>query len=223
MLMHMDDGIGAAASKNATRELATEVQNDLHQSGLLVNSEKSDFQPRQFGEFLEYTLYLESGKFRVPRHKIDDLQSLLIGTLSASDSVTARFLAKITGVFISMGLAFGPVSRLFTRSLYHAQNSVLSLNCKVSLGEEAIKFLKLDGQPIWQSSPRISYSDEAQLVGAATWYYLEMLLPGENGNNRAHAVAQPTENSKPYGWSWNPSHRDFNSRNASIGQTIKTH
>ena len=89
MLMYMDDGIGAAASKNATRELASEVKNDLHQSGLLVNSEKSDFQPRQFGEFLGYTLDLESGKFRVPRHKIDDLQSLLIGTLSASDFVTA--------------------------------------------------------------------------------------------------------------------------------------
>ena len=87
--MYMDDGIGAAASKNATRELASEVKNDLHQSGLLVNSEKSDFQPRQFGEFLGYTLDLESGKFRVPRHKIDDLQSLLIGTLSASDFVTA--------------------------------------------------------------------------------------------------------------------------------------
>ena len=170
MLMYMDDGIGAAASKNATRELATEVKNDLHQSGLLVNSEKSDFQPRQFGEFLGYTLDLESGKFRVPRHKIDDLQSLLIGTLSASDFVTARSLARITGVIISMGLALGPVSRSFTRSLYHAQNSVPSLNCKVSLGEEAIRelifwrgnFLKLDGQPIWQSSPRIdviSYSD----------------------------------------------------------------
>ena len=82
MLMYMDDGIGAAASKNTTRELATEVKNDLHQSGLLVNSEKSDFQPRQVGEFLGYTLDLESGKFRVPRHKIDDLQSLLFGTLS---------------------------------------------------------------------------------------------------------------------------------------------
>ena len=64
---------------------------------------------------------------------------------------------------------------------------------------------------------------QVQLVGAATWYNLEMLLPGDNGNNRTHAVAQPTENSKPYDWSWIPSLRDFNSRNASIGQTIKTH
>ena len=170
LLMYMDDGIGAAASETAASQLATEVKNDLDRSGLMVNAEKSDFQPRQCGEFLGYTLNLRIGQFQVPKHKTDGLQSLLLDALTVSKFITARSLAKITGVIISMGLALGPVARLFTRSLYRAQNSVPSLCCKVSISEEAFRelifwrdnFRELDGQPMWQSSPRtdvISYSD----------------------------------------------------------------
>ncbi|XP_028514422.1 uncharacterized protein LOC114574912 [Exaiptasia diaphana] len=84
--------------------------------------------------------------------------------------ISAREIARATGIIISMGLALGPVARLFTRSLYALQNSVPFLSCKVCLSEDSLNevqfwinnFSDLVGQPMWHSSPCIdviSYSD----------------------------------------------------------------
>ena len=85
--------------------------------------------------------------------------------------------------FISMGLALGAVSRLFTRHLYAVQNDASSMYHRVALSPDAVmeidfglnNFLDLVGQPIWHSSPCInfiSYSDASStgwVVTLCSW------------------------------------------------------
>ena len=57
-------------------------------------------------------------EFSVPLRKIINLQSLLTDAISQV-RITPRALARIAGKIISMGPALGPLSRLFTRQMYH--------------------------------------------------------------------------------------------------------
>lgn len=168
--MYLDDGFGCTSSRIAAVELAERVKSDLASCGFLINMEKSHLVPRQVGEFLGFIVDLKQGLFLVPRAKVDNLMELLHIVKDESHFISARVVAKVTGTIISMGLALGPVARLFTRHLYQVQNSVLSLSCRVALSGEALSeiqfwidnFSNFVGQPIWHSSPAIdviSYSD----------------------------------------------------------------
>ena len=149
------------------------MRGDLDRLGLLVNEEKSNFEPRQKGEHLGFILDLTKGEFSIPPGKIDHLFNL-ISLLLDDVSPTARDVSRITGTLISMELALGPVVRLRTRALYAVLNSVHSLSCKVALTREAVEelnfwrdnFFRLCGKPIWRPSPKIellSYSDASNV------------------------------------------------------------
>lgn len=170
MVMYLDDGFVCASSQQAASQLAEIIKNDLTQSGLMINTEKSDLNPHQVGEFLGFTVDLQQGIFSVPQAKVSNLMTLLYNIKVNRHCVSAREVARATGIIISMSLALGPVARLFTRSLYASQNSVPSLSFKICLSEESLNevqfwidnFSDLVGQPMWYSSPCIdviSYSD----------------------------------------------------------------
>lgn len=169
-LMYLDDGIGLCSSKHDTSELASVMKRDLVCCGFSINEEKSDFEPKQIGEFLGYILNLVDGIFTVPDRKVKQLLQLLDFVVAHHYCVTARSLAQLTGIIISMGLALGQVSRLMTRSLYVNLNSAPSLSSWISLSEDAVKeihfwidnFAEVVGEPIWKLSPKvdvISFSD----------------------------------------------------------------
>ena len=84
--------------------------------------------------------------------------------------MSARDIAKVTGTIVSMGLALGPVARLWTRGLYRAIMQASSWGERNQLDEDAwreIVFWKSNfetchGQPIWWVNPRpdiLTYSD----------------------------------------------------------------
>ena len=57
------------------------------------------------------------GQIRVPESKIDALCSIL-NFAKHYNQVRAKFFASIRGKIMSMSLAFGPVNRFMTSSLY---------------------------------------------------------------------------------------------------------
>ena len=171
--VYLDDGIGADSSKDSCSQDAQLVRGDLDRLGLLVNEEKSNFEPRQKGEHLGFILDLTKGEFSIPPGKIDHLFNL-ISLLLDDVSPTARDVSRITGTLISMELALGPVVSLRTRALYAVLNSVHNLSCKVALTREAVEelnfwrdnFSRLCGKPIWRPSPKIellSYSNASNV------------------------------------------------------------
>ena len=55
--------------------------------------------------------------------------------------VQARTLANLVGTDISIKLAWGSATQLYTRNLYRIPNNVASLNCWVTVCDEALNEL----------------------------------------------------------------------------------
>ena len=68
------------------------------------------------GDLLGFTLNLKEGSIHVPLERITRLRERI--TLVPNGNPTARLAAGMVGTVVSMGLALGPVSRLWTRALY---------------------------------------------------------------------------------------------------------
>ncbi len=56
---------------------------------------------------------------------------------------------------MSMKMAWGPVIQLYTRNLYYTINNVVSLNCWVSVSDEALNELLF-----WKDLPRLRFDSE---------------------------------------------------------------
>ena len=145
------------------------MKSDLFRSGFVAHPVRSQWVPKQEGEHLGFIVNMKEGTFAVPQRRITALQHKL-AYFQSSSKITARKLASLAGSIISMGLALGPVVRMWTRAIYRVINSANSWNQKVDLSAETaheIKFWsecldQFNGQPIWPINPQIkiiSYSD----------------------------------------------------------------
>ena len=114
-VLYLDDRFVVASSRQAMCSLATTIRSDLDRCGFSINEEKSQLDPHQVGEFLGYSVDLENGVFSVPQKKVNGLLNLLHDNRSQHKCVSAHAIARVTGTIISMGLALGPVARLFSR------------------------------------------------------------------------------------------------------------
>ena len=124
----------------------------------------------QCDEVLGFIVNLAEGYFRVPERRITKLNALLHNITANNYKITAHDIARLTGTVTSMGLALGPIARLWTRGLYRNLMSTASWSETVQLSDEAIKeirfwsssFEECHGQKIWLSDPQpqiLSYSD----------------------------------------------------------------
>ena len=124
--------------------------------------------PSSKSEHLGYFVDLQLGVISVPAVRTQKLKERIASLLDTG--ATARKIAGVTGTVISMGLALGPVARLWTRSLYHQVKLWQSGDRKIELTPESMRELhfwkscyeEFNGQPIWPISPKCtvtSYSD----------------------------------------------------------------
>ena len=79
---------------------------------------------------------MELGQIEVPPEKLALLQ-ITMSQARQSAQIKARTLASIVGRIISMGLAFGPISRFMTRSLYAVLESRCAWCEMLTLSSEA--------------------------------------------------------------------------------------
>lgn len=167
---YLDDGIGGHSSVQEAKAVSNRVRSDVEQSGFLWHPDKSLWEPTQCGEVLGFVVNLAEGYFRVPERRIVTLNNQLHTIQSNNYQTTAYSIAKLTGTIISMGLALGPIARLWTRGLYRNLMSTTSWGERVHLNHDAItevkfwldSFEECHGQKIWLSDPMpevLTYSD----------------------------------------------------------------
>ena len=171
---YLDDGIGGHSSAQQARLVAKRVKTDIERSGFLWHPVKSLWEPTQCEEVLGFIVNLAKGYFRVPERRIVSLNNQLQYIQSNNFMTTAHGIARLTGTIISMGLALGPIARLWTRGLYRNLMSTTSWGERVHLDDEATKEIKFwidsfeecHGQQIWLSDPKpeiLTYSDASDL------------------------------------------------------------
>ena len=123
--------------------------------------------PSSKGEHLGYFVDLQSRVMPVPAVRTQKLKERIASLLDTG--ATARKIAGVTGT-VSMGLALGPVARLWTRSLYQQVKLRQSWDRKIELTPESMRELhfwkscleEFNGQPIWPTTVSASLSNFSQ-------------------------------------------------------------
>ena len=166
--MYLDDGLCAVTGEPAARKASQLVQDTLDKAGFIAHPLKSVWQPTQRLIWLGFVVDLALGQIEVPQDKLLSLQSRLQQAIQCP-KIRARSLASIVGKIISMSLAFGPVSRFMTRSLYAVLEHRVAWCDMLTLSSEALQELTFwatslenyNAQPIWHSpsAVRVVYSD----------------------------------------------------------------
>ena len=123
IVLYLDDGFGFGRDSDQCLTASRFVHKSLTQAGLLINQEKSIFQPKQSLEWLG--LLWDSGKFSlfIPQRRITDAQSTLKSLNNSFPRFTARELAKFAGQIISLSPVYGHNCSLMTRHIYFAIES----------------------------------------------------------------------------------------------------
>ena len=171
---YLDDGAGAESNYESAKEMSLQVQQDIYDSGFVVNDEKSQWDPVQCGELLGFVINLATGLFTVPERRVLAFMDMLKRVVDNSFIVSARHLAQLSGSLSSMGLALGPVVRLWTRELYRAIQQSTSWDQRFQLSEDGKNEICFwhenfanSGQPIWTACPTIdvmTYSDASDVA-----------------------------------------------------------
>ncbi|XP_033729387.1 uncharacterized protein LOC117318520 [Pecten maximus] len=143
LVMFLDDGIGGHGTAGGANVASQCVKRCLRDYGFLIADEKCQWEPSQDVTWLGYTWAMIEGVLRVSTDRVDRLVSLLKHTMSLVCSrgqllFSARYIASIVGLVISMHSVIGSTVRLRTRELSASLLTRASWNAGVFLSAEAL-------------------------------------------------------------------------------------
>lgn len=166
--LYIDDGLAVVNDHQKAVEASAFVRATLDNAGFTHHPEKSNWVPVQRLTWLGFVIDMCKGQLEVPQEKILALKSMVQEALH-KHTISARYLASMTGKIISMGLAIGPISRFMSRALYAVLHSRQAWSEHLELSPEAQAELAFwaccisdyNAQPIWRSPSalRVVYSD----------------------------------------------------------------
>ena len=117
-VVYVDDEIFACRSLLDAQSASKLVRSDLQLSGWKSNEKKSNWEPRQLGEWLGIIVDTIRMLFIIPEKKNVKLKSVLTGLIDEFPYLRVRDVARVSGFVISLSVALGPIARLFTRQMY---------------------------------------------------------------------------------------------------------
>ena len=130
--LYLDDGISGHPDKPSAIAASLIHQRDLDSAGLKIQEKKSNWEPRQIGEWLGLMINTINMTFQVPRAKTERLKKILNDAV-LEGVCSFRDLARFAGFINSLMLAVGPIARLFTRQMYNVINSRPSWDSSLSI------------------------------------------------------------------------------------------
>jgi hypothetical protein len=156
ILPYLDDLLFIITGCEACRSLARIVEEEMCLAGIAINWEKSDGTPLQERIRLGFVVNLAEGLFKVSIRIWEALKvSVDLFLSSKGVKIQARKLASFVGTVISMKLAWGPITQLHTKNLYHILNNVMSLNFWITINDEALNELHF-----WNDLPRLRFESD---------------------------------------------------------------
>ena len=114
VIMFLDDGFGSASSFDSTVQIASDIKQDLLDSGLIPKVDKSIWVPVQELEWLGAFLNMKEFTISIPSRRIDKARFTL-NEIKCKSWVPVRTVASFIGQIISMSIVIGPVSQIMTR------------------------------------------------------------------------------------------------------------
>ena len=131
-------------------------------SGFVAHPIKSEWIPKQEGQHLGFMVNLKQGLFSVPPKKVTSLKHKL-ELFHSSQKTAARRISSLVGTIVSMGIAIGPVARMWIRSLYILvkkapswDSPTTSDNASTEIEFLSLCFEKFSGNHMWPTSPIVN-------------------------------------------------------------------
>jgi hypothetical protein len=122
-------------------------------AGLQINVPKCGTIPQHKRRQPGFDVDLAEGLFTMSLERWEALQIKTDAIMYArSGCVQARVIARLVGNIISMRLAWGPVTQLYSRHFYALINDVRTLNWWLAVSEEAASELLF-----WHHLPRLRF------------------------------------------------------------------
>lgn len=112
--LYLDDGLLVCDSQKDALSITRIIRQDLHDAGVVVNEEKSNWSPVQSLTWLGFVLDSHKNEFRVPEDKRDRIIHAIKFALN-SKRFSARQLSSLTGKITSLYPALGNIVYLLTK------------------------------------------------------------------------------------------------------------
>ena len=151
IVVYLDDGAGCNENYEHCLRDSQTVRKDLLSAGFVINEEKSHFIPVQIRTWLGLIWNCELGILQIPPERFNKLESLTSDIYDCLFGVTARKLARLAGIIISLSPSIGNISRLMTRQLYRVINQRTNWDTHFSIAEDYLLLNELD---FWQQNVR---------------------------------------------------------------------
>ncbi|CAC5395324.1 unnamed protein product [Mytilus coruscus] len=129
--MYLDDGFGTHSDINACTDIATQVKQDLIESGFVPKVEKSMWSPSKTLKYLCYFIDTDKAILSVPVERLSKLFDTIIQVEPSFENlgkVYVRTVASVIGQIISMSYVIGNVAYIMTKYLSIDVMSVCSWN-----------------------------------------------------------------------------------------------
>ena len=177
VIMYLDDGILVSDNREELKRHVLLIRKDLYLSGLVVNEEKSSWEPLNTLEWLGITISLDTFVFSAPISKVEGIIDHL-GNLLIRKRVSARMLASLVGKITSLHPALGDKAYLLTKGLQISIANAPRWDSKFLLNELCVSEMtywlnffrsKTAEQPIEPpsivSDPIVLYTDASAVGG----------------------------------------------------------
>lgn len=179
--VYLDDGAGVSDTFEGCVKQAKQVKCDLQSAGFIINNDKSVWVPCQGLVWLGLFWNLVTGVLEIPQVRLLKVESAIRAILDRLYGVSARTLAHLTGLLISLTPSLGHVTQLMTRHMYFLINDRVNWDAPINVSkcsgliQELIywqtNLRKLNGHCTFEKECRIYpikvYSDSSSFAGAA--------------------------------------------------------
>ncbi|MCP3663270.1 MAG: hypothetical protein GY696_12380, partial [Gammaproteobacteria bacterium] len=131
----IDDGFAILSSRQACLNAVFIIKADLFAGGCVTSKEKCVWDPRQILEWTGWVIDLAEFQISIPERRVNACVEAIRAILTSRGWTTARKLARVTGLLISMAVVLGPLTQLLSRFCY--QDIVRRKNwdskCRISM------------------------------------------------------------------------------------------
>ena len=119
----LDDGWAIVQDKEGCLITAQSVRRDLCNVGLVINEEKSVWEPTQVLDWLGITWNSLSGTLKIVHRRMEKVSNTIDRIIEANFKLSARELASFTGQIMSNAPVVVNIGRIMTR------HGVMSTSC----------------------------------------------------------------------------------------------
>ena len=179
----IDDGL-RSADKVQSNIHSLVVKKSLTEAGLVINTQKSIWQPQRELRWLGVNISLDKLCFSIPQTHIESIFFSLEKIIKNLPYTTACKLAKVCRKLISTKFVVGSIVQLKTRNLYkitgarHSWDNLISVRENDGVINEIhfwrLNLSRLNCRPMfYQEIPQVYISSDASNYALAAYYVLE--------------------------------------------------